>query len=124
MLREIGINPPVAPRVCVGQRIACNVRCTEAQVIKLGALRLQTCFDIAQTFAPRELTKRQAAELIMAGEVLDLPVAIVARDTPSENVPGQMIHHLRKNVASCMHLPLRDEKSIAKDAVVGQSSNR
>jgi hypothetical protein len=124
MLGEIGIDPPVAPRVCVGQRIAGNARYTEAQVIKLGALRLQAGFDVAQALAPRELSKRQTAKLIMTGEALDVPVAIVTRDATAENVPGQMIHYLRKNVASCMHLPLRDEKSIAKDAVAGQSSNR
>jgi hypothetical protein len=124
MLREISINPPIALGVCVGQRITGNTWSTEAQMIKLGALRFRAGFDIAQALAPRELSERQTAELIMTGKALDLPVAIVTRDATPENVPGQIVHHLRKNVAPCMRLPLRDGKSIAKDAVAGQSSNR
>ena len=84
MLREVGINPPIASGVGMGQGVASNTRGTEAQVIKLGALYLQACFDIAQALAPRELSERQTAKLIMAGEVLDLPVAIIMRDATAQ----------------------------------------
>jgi hypothetical protein len=77
----------------------------------------------SSALAPCELSERQAAELITAGEVFDLPVAIVTRDTTPENVPRQMVHHLRKYVLPGIHLSLRD-KSIAKGCGAGQSSSR
>ena len=57
-LSEIGIDAPVAMLVGVCQGIARNLA-SEAHVIKLGLLRTETGFYIAETFAIGKLSKGQ-----------------------------------------------------------------
>ena len=56
-LGEIGIDPPVARLVSVGQ---CGARHlgAESHVVELGAERTQARFDIAQAFAVAQLGER------------------------------------------------------------------
>ena len=66
-LGEIGIDPPVARLVGVGQ---CGARHlgAESQVVELGAERTQARFDVAQAFAVAQLGERHAEELTPAGK--------------------------------------------------------
>ena len=95
MLCEVGIDPPIAHRVGIGQGVASD-GAAETQMIELGGLRAQTSFDVAQAFAPGQLRKRQTQILIKAGESLDLVLATIARDGPTKCRQRQMRHDLGK----------------------------
>jgi hypothetical protein len=49
-------------------------------MIELGLLSAKTSFDIAEAFAIGELSKSQTEELIPAGEIFDVAIALVALD--------------------------------------------
>ena len=49
-LREVGVDAPIAYRVRMGQGIARDLA-ADAEMVKLGVLRAQASFDIAQTLA-------------------------------------------------------------------------
>src|SRR6267143_1164351 len=49
-LREVGVDAPVAHRIRMGQGIARDLA-ANAEMVKLGVLRAQASFDIAQTLA-------------------------------------------------------------------------
>src|SRR5204862_8287211 len=74
-LSEIGVDPPVAVLVGVGQRVARNLS-PETHMIELGLLSAKTSFDIAEAFAIGELSKSQTEELIPAGEIFDVAIAL------------------------------------------------
>src|SRR5213078_382953 len=76
---QIGVDPPVAVLVGVGQRVARNLS-PETHMIELGLLSAKTSFDIAEAFAIGELSKSQTEELIPAGEIFDVAIALVALD--------------------------------------------
>ena len=65
VLCEVGIDPPVAHRVGIGQGVAGD-RTAETEMVEFGRLRTQTRFDVAQALAPGQLRKRQAQILIKA----------------------------------------------------------
>ena len=73
-LREVGIDPPVARGVRVGQSIARDLA-ANPHVVELLGLRAQTRFDVPQALAKRQLRKRHAQILVHAREALDLVVA-------------------------------------------------
>jgi hypothetical protein len=109
MLREVRLNPPVAHSIRVGHRVAGDSLAAKAQMIKFGGLRFETGFDVSQTSTPRQLCKRKTAKLVETGEVLDLMITTVARDTTPERMPRQMIHDLRENVLAGVHRRPRDQ---------------
>ena len=78
-VRKVGVNSPVANFVGVRERVATNAS-PPAHVVELGLLGAETRFDIAQAVAISELSKDQTKELIPAGEVFDIAVALVAVD--------------------------------------------
>jgi len=49
-------------------------------MIELGLLSAKTSFDIAEAFAIGGLSKSQTEELIPAGEIFDVAIALVALD--------------------------------------------
>ncbi len=49
-------------------------------MIELGLLGTKTSFDIAEAFAIGKLSKGQTEELIPAGEIFDVAIALVAID--------------------------------------------
>src|SRR5215471_9357923 len=102
MLCEVGIDPPIAHRVGIGQGVASD-GAAETQMIELGRLRAQTSFDVAQAFAPGQLRERQTQILIKAGEPLDLVLATIARDAPTKCRQRQMRHDLGKYVMALLH---------------------
>ena len=101
-LSEIGVDPPVAMLVGVGQRVARNLS-AEAHVIELGLLGTKTGFDIAETFAIGELSKGQTKELIPAREIFDVAIALVPIDANLKLVSGEEVHELRENGSALVH---------------------
>jgi hypothetical protein len=73
-------------------------------MIELGLLGTETGFDIAETFAIGELGKGQAKELIPAGKIFDVAIALVSIDTNLKLVGGEEVHELRKNGSAKIHL--------------------
>src|ERR1019366_543178 len=67
------------------------------------SLRAQTRFDVPQALAKRQLRKRHAQKLILAGEALDLAVAAVPSNAALEYHRRQMPHKLREDQFSRMH---------------------
>src|SRR5665213_3897293 len=70
-LREVGIDPPVARRVGVRQRVERYLR-ADPHVIELLGLRAQARFDVAQTLPEPQLREGHAQELVHAAEALHL----------------------------------------------------
>ena len=100
---EIGVDPPVAVFVGVCQRVARNLA-PEAHMIELGLLSTKTSFDIAEALAISELSKRQTEELIPAGEIFDVAIALVPIDANLKLVGGEKVHELRENGSPKIHL--------------------
>jgi hypothetical protein len=73
-------------------------------MIKLGLLGTKTGFDIAETFAIGELSKGQTKELIPAGEIFDVAIALVSIDANLKLVGWEKVHELRKNGSPKIHL--------------------
>src|SRR2546421_8524505 len=102
-LCKIGVDPPVAMLVGVCQRVARNLA-PEAHMIELGLLVTKTSFDIAEAFAIGELSKGQTEELIPAGEIFDVAIALVAIDANLKLVGWEEVHELRENGSAKIHL--------------------
>ena len=101
-LGEIGKDTPVAIFVGIGQRAA-GGGLADAGVVKFGAERRQAGFDVAQTFAPSQLGKRQHEELFISGEFADAAVAVVTGDTLVELVFGEAVEELGEDGATFVH---------------------
>jgi len=101
-LREVGVDAPVANRICIGQRVARH-RAAKAHVVELGGLAAQTGFDVAQALSIGQLGERHAQELVETREVFDLVLSVVAFDTSAESGQRQVRHHLRKNKFARVH---------------------
>jgi hypothetical protein len=63
---------------------------------ELGLLSTKTSFDIAKTFAIGELSKGQIKELIPAGEIFDVTIALVPIDAYLKLVGWEELHELRE----------------------------
>jgi len=101
-LREVGINPPIARSVRIGQRIARDLT-TDAHVVELLGLRAQTRFDVPQALAKRQLRKGHAPKLILAREALDHVIATMARHASRQGLLRKMLHQLREYQFPRMH---------------------
>jgi hypothetical protein len=75
----------------------------DAGVIELRAEGRQTGFDVAQTFAPRQLGERQHEELFVGGQLADAEVAVVTGDTLVEFVFGEEVEELCEDGATFVH---------------------
>ena len=116
------MDAPVARLVGIGQRRAPN-RFAKANVIELGVLGRQTHFDVAQTFAIGQLSKRHDPKLLRARQSANILVAAVARDVSGEGRPGQEIHELGEQRLAGVHGGLRAKAR--KTARIGnRCSNR
>jgi hypothetical protein len=102
-LREVAVDAPVANLVGGGQGVARNLS-PETPVIEFGLLGAQTSFDVAQAATISELREQQTKELIPAGEVFDLAVALGAIDTKLKVIGREKVQELRKNTAAKIHL--------------------
>ena len=104
-LGEIGIDPPVARLVGVGQ---CGARHlgAESHVVELGAERTQARFDVAQAFAVGQLGERHAEELIPAGEAAPSAIPVVAAYAAAEFAIRKEADQLGEYGAAEVHEPL------------------
>ena len=89
--------------VGVRQRVARNLS-PEAHMIELGLLGTKTSFDIAEAFAISELSKCQTEELIPAGKIFDIAIALIPIDANLKLVGWEELHELRENSSSLVHL--------------------
>jgi len=101
-LGEIGKDAPVAIFIGIGQRAA-GGGLADAGVVEFGAEGHQAGFDVAQTFAPGQLGKRQHEELFISGELADAAVAVVTGDTLVELVFGEEVEELGEDGATFVH---------------------
>ena len=101
-LGEIGKDAPVAMFIGIGQRAA-GGGLTDTGVIEFWAQGRQAGFDVAQTFAPGQLGKRQHEELFIGGEFADAAVALVTGDTLVELVFGEAVEELGEDGATFVH---------------------
>src|SRR5439155_10761851 len=99
---EIGIDPPIAAFVGVGQGAARD-RTLNAHVIEPPVLRTQAGDDVAQTLAEGQLRKRHAQKLVPARETPHPVVAAIALYTLAKLVTRKMIHHLREQRSYQVH---------------------
>jgi hypothetical protein len=96
---EVGKDTPVPLFIGHRQRVA-GGGLPDAGVIELRAEGRQTGFDVAQTFAPRQLGERQHKELFVGGQLTDAEVAVVTSDTLVELVFGQEVEKLGEDGAT------------------------
>ena len=101
-LGEVGEDAPVAVFVGIGQRAA-GGGLADAGVIEFGAEGGQTGLDIAQTFTPSQLGKRQHKELFVSRQFADTEVATVTGDTLVEFVFGEEVKKLGEDGATFVH---------------------
>ena len=99
---EVGKDTPVPLFVGHGQR-ATGSGLADAGVIEFRAKGCQTGFDVAQTFAPGQLGKRQHEERFVGGQLADAEVAVVTGDTLVEFVLGQEVEELGEDGATFVH---------------------
>ena len=104
-LGEIGIDPPVARLVGVGQ---CRTRHlgAESHVVEFGAERTQARFDVAQAFPVGQLGERHAEELIPAGEAAPSAIPVVAAYAAAEFAIRKEADQLGEYGAAEVHEPL------------------
>ncbi len=101
-LGEIGKDAPVAIFIGIGQSAA-GGGLADAGVVEFRAEGRQAGFDVAQTFAPSQLGKRQHEELFISGEFADAAVAVVTGDTLVELVFGEEVEELGEDAATFVH---------------------
>src|ERR1017187_4159625 len=75
----------------------------DAGMIEFRAKGGQAGFDVTQTFAPRQLGKRQHEELFVGGQLADAEVAVVTGDTLVELVFGEEVQELGEDGATFVH---------------------
>ncbi len=101
-LSEVGKDAPVPLFVGHRQGVASG-GLPDAGVIEFGTEGRQTGFNVAQTFAPRQLGEGQHQELFVGGQLADAEVAVVAGDTLVEFVFGQEVEELGEDGATFVH---------------------
>ena len=101
-LGEIGIDPPIALVVGMGEVAVAN-RAANAHVIEFGLHCPQARFDFSQAVAIRQLGERHDTELLGTRVGLDLVVAPIPFDTCLEPPPRNEVHQLRENEFAFVH---------------------
>jgi hypothetical protein len=104
-LREIGIDPPIAGFVGVGQ-VASRDTATDAHMVKPLLHGQKASLDIAEAFPVGQLGKSQAKKLIETEEALDFVIATVTSHAFSEFVHRQKGHDLSEDGRLGVHRAL------------------
>ena len=104
-VREIGIDPPIAGFVGVGQ-VASRNMATDAHVVKPILHGQKTRLDIAEAFPVGQLGESQTQELIETKKVFDFVVPAVTPHVFSEFVHRKESHDLRENRGRGVHRSL------------------
>ncbi len=101
-LREFEVDAPVARFVGVGPCAATDLA-SNAQVVKLGGLRAQACFDVSETLSIGELREGHAQELVQAAEGAHVEIAAVLDHHAAEGMPRRELHDLCEHERASMH---------------------
>ena len=104
-LGEIGIDPPIAGFVGVGQ-VASRDTATDAHVVKSTLHGQKTSLDIAEAFPVSQLGESQTQELIETKEAFDFVVPTVTPHAFSEFMHRQEGHDLGKDGRLSVHRSL------------------
>ena len=75
----------------------------ETHVVERGLGHAEAGLHIAQALPERELGKRQAVELVPAGEALDLVVAAIPVNADTELVRRHGVHQLGEDRSAAVH---------------------
>ena len=99
---DIRPNAPIARFVGIGQRRAMNAVTLTHRIefVRVGA---KCHLDIAQTLAPRKLSKSHHAKLFRAGHATNACVAALAIDDATKARPRHELHNLRKKRLADVH---------------------
>jgi len=116
-LGELGIDPPVARFVRIGQGRATDRR-AQTHMIELGGLGSEARLDIPQALAEGQLRNGHAAELVRTREPLDPMIAPIPAYDAMKRLPWRMIHDLGKEQFADVHEHLQRENR-RKGARVG-----
>ena len=123
VLRKVGVDLPRSSCIGIGQGVARNGLAAQTHVIQPLGLGTQIDFDIAQRLAVGQLSKGHGQELIHAGEVVDLVIALVSGHASAKSAQWQKCHELRENKLALVHeSPLRADAKDHKSW--SRSSNR
>jgi hypothetical protein len=106
-LREVGEDSPIVGAVGIGPVFsvswAARNFAAKTGVIQLLANRLQTSFDVAQTFSIRELSKRQTQKVIATRKTARTFLPAVLGDTIVEFSSREKFHPLGKHEMTVEH---------------------
>jgi len=105
-LRQLSVNTPIAVLIGLRQSGTPNGR-TKAHGVELGGLRVETCFDVAQTLAIGQLGKSHGTKLFGATEVAHPAVAAIAGYAAGKRSPGKEFHQLREQHLANVHRRLQ-----------------
>src|ERR1019366_7237244 len=72
----------------------------------------RTGFDVAQTFAPRQLGERPHEELFVGGQLADAKVAMVTGNPLVELVFGQAVGELGEDGATFVHKVINRQRAV------------
>ena len=122
-LGELGVDAPVSTLVGVGQRRTSHWL-RQPHMIKLARLRTQTCFDIAQTLAVRQLCKRHHAKLFDTRQRSHPVVGMMPLSDAVESFPRQKVHHLREQSLAKVHRSVPPVKACTLPNLAHPRSNR
>ena len=102
---------PIASFVGIGQGGA-GYLAANTNVVELGALRIETSHQIAQSFSASQLGIRDAEKMSPGREVPDAMVRGISIDEMHEMTEGNKIQQLRENRAATIH----DAASFARES--------
>jgi len=120
---EIGIDPPIASFIGMGQGIAGNAA-PKTHVIKSAFHRPKAGLDIAEAFAIGQLGESQTEELVVTRKAFDFVAAAIPPNAFSKFVKRQEIHKLRKDGRRGVHRSLLAVSGRKGDNNTKMRSNR
>src|SRR5690606_33908996 len=101
-LGEVGVDPPIALLVGIGQSSSSDAL-AQSHVIKLCGLCRQAAFYVSQTLSIRKLRERHHAELLGAGKGAYPAIAAIPLNDSIEGAPRQKVHDLREQRLAYIH---------------------
>ena len=99
---DVRPNAPIARFVRIGQCRAMNA-VTQPHRIEFVRVGAKSHLDVAQTLAPRQLSKSHHAKLFRASHATNACVAAVAIDDTTKARPRHKLHNLRKKRLADIH---------------------
>ena len=72
-------------------------------MVEFVLMRIQACFNVPQTFAPRNLGVCQTKEMIERGKGFGLMFASISTNAEIKVMPGEKLKQLPENVFARVH---------------------